>query len=234
MADARNKDEARTGPENVQKDSTGKSEEGRNKVQAKEQAESATAETKENREANAAPELPEDAVTPEPVLDELHNRRPGPEENRANKAFADSGTGMEPAPLAKTKADTRRQATAPRLALDYRDRHAALQEDQQWLLNREQAKVTSSETPAGDSSPAPEGNDSANWVDTPGRAHTLSEPNDYNTPDSVGKRLARVVEAAQLEKRSVDYEAVPGAYTVEEELRMQWPGISLGDDVKED
>jgi hypothetical protein len=188
-----------------------------------------TSDSKEAHEPDAAPAPV--GVQPEYVLDERHNRREGPEKNPANKAFPDEASGAHNAPLEKTKKERKLQAHQ----LDpYRNPHAALQEDQQWIINREQAEVTSSETPAGDSSPAPEAPESANWVDTPARAHTLSEPDDYNTADSVGKRLRRAAESARLEerpdRRGIHSDALPGAYRVEEELRLQWPGISLGDD----
>lgn len=211
----------------------GKPADKADQVEAKNQAESATPETKENREANAAPA----PVGPQPefVLDEKHNRRPGPEENPENKAFPDPDTGTHNAPLEKNKSEAKRMAgPADPLSLKLRNPHAALQEDQQWQLNREQATVTSTDTPAGDSSPAPEGVESANWVDTPARAHTLSEPDDSNTADSVGQRLRRAADSARLEerpdRRGIHSDELPGNYTVEDELRLQWPGIHLGDE----
>lgn len=181
---------------------------------------------------NAAPVL--EGVTPEFVLDERHNRRPGPEENPDNKAFPSEADGAHQAPLEKTTAEAKRQKPPVKpQGLALRNPHAAMQEDQQWIINREQATVTSSETPAGDSSPAPEGNESANWVDTPARAHTLSERDDEGTPDAVGQRLRRAAESARLEERpshrGMHSDNLPGAYTVEDELRLQWPGIELGD-----
>lgn len=188
----------------------------------------------------------QDGPQPEYNLDEKKNPRPGPEENPDNKAFPDPATGTHPAPLARTRKDAKLEASTPASPFGqleahkiqpFRDGHAAFQEDQQWKLNREQADVTSSETPAGDSRPEPQATDSANWVNTPARAHTLSEPDDSGTADSVGQRLRRAAESARLEERpsnrGIHSDELPGAYTVEEELRLQWPGINLGDDEKE-
>jgi hypothetical protein len=204
-------------------------------VKASSEPKSASADAPEDREENAAPVT--NGPQPEFVLNERDNRRPGPEENTDNKAFPTEADGAHQAPLEKTKAEAKRQERpAEPLSLALRNPHAALQEDRQWILNREGAKMeTSSDTPAGDSSPAAEGVDSANWTDTPARAHTLSEPSDFNTADSVGQRIRRAEESARLEerpdRRGIHSDALPGAYSVEEELRLQWPGIHLGDEV---
>jgi hypothetical protein len=234
-AAAKADDKAREAVTDPKKNAADKPAKKTDEAKADQQAKSNAPETKENREANAAPA----PVGPQPefVLDERNNRRPGPGENPDNKAFPTEADGAHQAPLEKTSAEAKRQTRpAEPLSLTLRNPHAALQEDRQWILNREGAKMaTSSDTPAGDSSPAPEGADSANWVDTPARAHTLSELDDRNTADSVGQRLRRAEESARLEerpdRRGIHSDSLPGAYTVEDELRVQWPGISLGDDV---
>jgi hypothetical protein len=98
---------------------------------------------------------------------------------------------------------------------------------------RNRAQETSSETPAGDPSPDPQASASANEVDAPGRAHTLST-DESGTAQGLGERLRAAKETEQLEIRPAthpgirsDLEGAP--YDVEAELRAQWPGIELGD-----
>ena len=109
----------------------------------------------------------------------------------------------------------------------------ARQEEAEEARNREQA--TSSETPAGDPSPHPMAHATANVVDEPGRAHTLSYDEDEGRAVSLGERLTRLKETEQLEIRPATHPGISSddpqhGYDVELELRAQWPGIQLGDD----
>jgi hypothetical protein len=102
-------------------------------------------------------------------------------------------------------------------------------------VNREQA--TSSETPAGDPSPHPQASETANLVDQPGRAHTLYYDEDEGRAVSLGERLRKAQETEQLEIRPKTHPGISTddprkGYDVNLELRAQWPGISLGDDVE--
>jgi hypothetical protein len=109
------------------------------------------------------------------------------------------------------------------------------QEGDEEIRNRKQP--TSPETPAGDPSPHPQASATANMVDMPGRAHTLSYDEDEGRAVALGERLQAAQETEQLEVRPKTHPGIstddPKArYSVELELRAQWPGIKLGDDVE--
>jgi hypothetical protein len=120
-----------------------------------------------------------------------------------------------------------------------KDKHPtqARQEAEQEKRNQEQA--LSSETPASDPSPHPQASDSANLVDQPGRAHTLSYDEETGESASLGERLKAARDTEQLEIRPKTHPGFssdhPNAgYDVALELRTQWPGIKLGDDEEPD